>query len=1616
VDNGLINGRLQVSTTHEPRDEIRKLSEEFAHNLRNGGQPRPDDFLARIDASLQDKLREELVGEEFAYRFGDATQNGKLRYRPIATLGTGAFGEGYKAVDEELDRIVAIKVLLRTDDSVKQRFLAEARRQANLPKHNHLVGVHDSGTLPKGHAFSVMEYVEGGTLRERLRADGKLDAETAARLVQQMSLAVAAVHEGTSGSRAHPTVPLVHRDLKPENILLDRLGNVCLADFGIAAAVADLHDGAAGAGGTIAYMSPEQATAFRPGMTAAPVDTRTDVWALGVILYELLAGTQPFVSNEADAQNRRDEIFDAIQQYEPPRLRDLSPDVPTELEALVAQCLKKDVAERIQTANEVADRLRRWLVSVAAIPAPLDFAARLAEARKDFSDRPWLFDEVDAWRVHENERLLLLTGELGSGKSAFLAELIHRNPEKRILAWHLCRHDWPESRNAAKFVRSLAGMLAQRVDDYRSKLADLHLREALRIENREQNPADAFEAAISTPIAACAPPADGIWFVIVDAVDEADLSGSPSIPDLVAQWDRRRLPPWLRLIVSVRRDALGPNTFAGHRHLAIDRDNADRSGDICDDIQRFIRVRLAQPNLAERLQQSRVDAQAATSTLLQKSEANYLYVAEAFVAIELDQITFAELSALPPGLTALYDAFFRRQWPNKNNFASVRPLLEVLTVAEEPLQKDLLAAATSLDNYELNARLDSLAQYLAVRRSNEIRLRHQALADWLANTGGNYRVDRKEGHKKLANACLNEYREFKQGNATLTPYTINHLPHHLIESENWKSLAELLTDLPFLEAKVEAGFVFELIRDLRRAYGALPPRNAQRSILDEITSVLSDHSAFLDAHRDHVFQCLYNATAPTWNGTTASTAQNSLKAVAEQWLRDRSTQRPWIRVLRRVEPSGAPTFRFHSAEIRAIAVLRVVYNEQNEHELIISADRAGIVKIWGSDNRQVSETRFPDYPHCGFSELSLSMVPRAAHHVTCLASSADGSHFVIGSTAQNYWLKPLPQNIDADFLTTNIPFPSNPPFPSSPKKEDLPIPVLDVVFSPDSTYLAIAAGTSSIVLTHCMEDRTTQLTSPANEARFHCICFRDDDTLLAGTSQGVVVAFSLSSDGRMTEGRNVCTFVDQMVKRLAVRDDSTVIAALQGNKTPVGDNPPHQLAAIVQSPNGQWSVERLWDLGFSYGPHQLALSHDRTTATITSIFGEVAVVDLNGAFGTKVIESVQHAPTLAVAHSRRKHAAVYLGHKDGTVTMLNPSAFRQPRSEAVWLSRLLAGGSICTLDTAGNIRIVLIDSGESFDLAAISPSSTVPIVFDSSGQVAFASSTDEVFVAQVDSKQMVRHRLGGRGIAIGGCADHPLLVVAETDRLTVLRVDESADEVVSQERQFGPNGAVVAWSADGEYLAIAWQNPLPCRWNETWSVELLQLQGKSLSNKVSDVIDLLRNYDLTRAYDDRVLELMMTVRCIAVGRGGNSIAIGMCFHVVVVDRPRDERLRDIKKYKPPCNPQRADSIVISEVLFSEDGRKLAIRLENGSAWVLSLDSERWQEIGRVAGLGNWVFDLNYVACRGETEVHTEICDLSGNFSKYLPESLELVGIGSDAHLLVAKRRRNGAPLILRIER
>jgi WD40 repeat protein/serine/threonine protein kinase len=283
-------------------------------------------------------------------------------YHLLEALGSGATGHVFKARDADLDRLVAIKVLkpeLAADAAGRAAFEREARAAAAV-RHEHVVTIHQVAFVPGPDLpYLVMEHVDGEPLSGRLRRQGPLPPAEAARLVRQAAAGLAHAHRKG----------LVHRDVKPANLLVEAgTGRVKVTDFGLACAAAPQPAGpGARAGavvGTPAYMSPEQA------LTPGRIDARSDVYSLGVVLYELLLGEPPFRGPAPRALRHA-----AQTPPVPPRLCD--PAIPTGLEQIVLTCLAKEPGQRYQTADALIDDLDRWRAGEAVRARPAGPLARL---------------------------------------------------------------------------------------------------------------------------------------------------------------------------------------------------------------------------------------------------------------------------------------------------------------------------------------------------------------------------------------------------------------------------------------------------------------------------------------------------------------------------------------------------------------------------------------------------------------------------------------------------------------------------------------------------------------------------------------------------------------------------------------------------------------------------------------------------------------------------------------------------------------------------------------------------------------------------------------------------------------------------------------------------------------------------------------------------------------------------------------------------------------------------------------------------------------------------------------------------------------------------------------
>ncbi|HEV8385047.1 MAG TPA: serine/threonine-protein kinase, partial [Candidatus Acidoferrales bacterium] len=256
------------------------------------------------------------------------------RYHIEAILGEGGMGTVYKARDKDLDRTVALKLIrpgMSLDESVLQRFKQELLLASKI-SHKHVLRIHDLGDV-QGLKFISMAFIEGEDLHHILNKQGRLPVERALQISRQLLGALDAAHGAG----------VVHRDLKPQNILVDAAGEIYVTDFGLAKSLHASTAGMTRSGeflGTPRYMAPEQ-------VEAKPVDNRTDLYAFGLILYEMVTGDIPFKADSTLAM-----MYQRVKvKPESPKLH--NPELPDFLVRIILRCLEVDPERRYQSAAEI---------------------------------------------------------------------------------------------------------------------------------------------------------------------------------------------------------------------------------------------------------------------------------------------------------------------------------------------------------------------------------------------------------------------------------------------------------------------------------------------------------------------------------------------------------------------------------------------------------------------------------------------------------------------------------------------------------------------------------------------------------------------------------------------------------------------------------------------------------------------------------------------------------------------------------------------------------------------------------------------------------------------------------------------------------------------------------------------------------------------------------------------------------------------------------------------------------------------------------------------------------------------------------------------------------------
>ena len=324
-------------------------------------------------------------------------------YEITALLGKGGMGEVYLAQDTKLSRKVALKFLpgaFTQDQERLRRFEQEARATSAL-NHPNILTIFEIGEADERH-YIATEFIEGETLKRRI-AVGSLKLGETLDIAEQIASGLSAAHGAG----------IVHRDIKPENIMIRRDGIVKVLDFGLAK-LAPIQSSGSGPEdstqalgrtspgvvmGTVAYMSPEQAR-------GQALDARTDIWSLGVVIYQMLTGSSPFTGATSS------DTLVSILEREPRSLHSFSPEIPEELEWIVTKALTKDCDDRYQTAREMFTDLRR-------VKQRLSVAAELER-----SVAPQLSERMDRLRATDPDAALIASSRPGSKKKMVWAILL----------------------------------------------------------------------------------------------------------------------------------------------------------------------------------------------------------------------------------------------------------------------------------------------------------------------------------------------------------------------------------------------------------------------------------------------------------------------------------------------------------------------------------------------------------------------------------------------------------------------------------------------------------------------------------------------------------------------------------------------------------------------------------------------------------------------------------------------------------------------------------------------------------------------------------------------------------------------------------------------------------------------------------------------------------------------------------------------------------------------------------------------------------------------------------------------------------------------------------------
>jgi formylglycine-generating enzyme required for sulfatase activity len=540
-------------------------------------------------------------------------------------------------------------------------------------------------------------------------------------------------------------------------------------------------------------------------------------------------------------------------------------------------------------------------------PKAWDFTTYRSEKQQGFVGRQWLFEEVRAWATNpDSEQALLIGADYGVGKSAFLAELLDTGAAGLpVVAHHFCRADISDTLEAGRFVRSLAGQLADALPAYRALLEADDAKELRdKLDHADQKPLPAFDQAVLAPLRRIEAPATQVLLVI-DALDEAldyrpEAGGSSryTILDLLAK-EARNLPPWLRVLATSRRrdEVLKP---LRQGFFSIEEINAEDAENLAD-IHSYVKARCQQEPLAAILNRAGLSASETADLLQAKSGGKFLYAVRMLNDLASGALTLENrqsLDALSLGMDDFYADTFQRRFPEAGDYDVVKPLLALLCAQREPMGYGQLAAILEVSIDQIGRWIEPLQDLLRFQatppseRSSDnaeewrISFEHSSLQKWLTERSGGasrrpravrFGVDREVAAEQIRTWAL---AELEAGRAHTSPYLVRHLGNHLRDDERGEVIAGQLRQFPWLLARLREAGIEQLIEDFAIATFS-PELVLLERLLKELSQVLRPEDG--DAEDATLEQLAIQLSAQL----PEEGSLGILRAQAEEWLASR---------------------------------------------------------------------------------------------------------------------------------------------------------------------------------------------------------------------------------------------------------------------------------------------------------------------------------------------------------------------------------------------------------------------------------------------------------------------------------------------------------------------------------------------------------------------------------------------------------------------------------------------------------------------------------------------------------------------------------------------------------